>query len=190
MARSLMAVPPCHRRCFQSPACRHPPVCEPLSAPASAFASRAANGRQESLPRRQRTRRSSQRRSSAWPRCSDRRYFRKNCAWHFSFIYVFARSHPKSLQLLGIMLYLPRAFHLSMSAPNARRGGQNAKASPTRSLTALAEVSWESLTVRHVEPVTRANEPDPDGAKQASRKAGKHNEVSQRWRQAARRRRS
>jgi hypothetical protein len=75
------------------------------------------------------------------------------------------------------MLYLPRAFHLSMSAPNARRGGQNAKASPTRSLTALAEVSWESLTVRHVEPVTRANEPDPDGAKQASRKAGKHNEV-------------
>jgi len=66
---------------------------------------------------------------------------------------------------------------LSIAAQNARRGGQNAKASPIRGTATLAEMLWESLTVRHVEPVARANEPDPDGAKQVSQKAGKHNKL-------------
>jgi hypothetical protein len=41
----------------------------------------------------------------------------------------------------------------------------------------LIDVSSESLAVRHVEAVTRANDPTRTAAKQASRKAGKHNKI-------------
>jgi hypothetical protein len=82
---------------FQNPACPLASGSREISAQSFAFASRAANGRQESLRRRQR--------------------------------------QPMPI-LFMTFPYLP-AHHLSMIAPNARRGGQNAEASPCPAILIL-----------------------------------------------------